>query len=129
MTQFHDTGYGKRFFDGQLPELIKALKDIAGGLRDNAIPKGDKHAGIESLLGKRVTPLAEDIIIFVGQYEDGTPYVISRAIDGPPPNITGLEITNYFVYMNDKRLTDPVGNDSFGSLQEAFEIIANEIGL
>lgn len=27
--QFHETGYGKRFFDSQLPALIKALNRIA----------------------------------------------------------------------------------------------------
>ena len=30
--QFHETGYGKRFFDGQLPALIKALERIAKAL-------------------------------------------------------------------------------------------------
>ena len=25
--QFHETKYGKRFFDHQLPELIKAIKE------------------------------------------------------------------------------------------------------
>lgn len=29
MTQFHDTGYGRRFFDAQLPELIRAINSIA----------------------------------------------------------------------------------------------------
>ena len=27
--QFHETGYGKRFFDVQLPSLIKALNRVA----------------------------------------------------------------------------------------------------
>ena len=29
MAQFHETMYGKRFFDSQLPALIKALERIA----------------------------------------------------------------------------------------------------
>ena len=27
--QFHETGYGKRFFDAQLPSLIKAINRLA----------------------------------------------------------------------------------------------------
>ena len=30
--QLHETAYGKRFFDAQLPELIKQLKRIADAL-------------------------------------------------------------------------------------------------
>ena len=30
--QFHETVYGKRFFDSQLPKLIKALERIADAL-------------------------------------------------------------------------------------------------
>ena len=32
MAAFHETVYGKRFFDSQLPELIKTLKRIADAL-------------------------------------------------------------------------------------------------
>lgn len=32
MPQFHETVYGKRFFDSQLPALIKALERIAKAL-------------------------------------------------------------------------------------------------
>ena len=32
MAQFHETMYGKRFFDSQLPALIKALERIAKAL-------------------------------------------------------------------------------------------------
>ena len=30
--EFYETGYGKRFFDGQLPQLIKAIERVAGAL-------------------------------------------------------------------------------------------------
>ena len=30
--QFHETGYGRRFFESQLPKLIKALERIADSL-------------------------------------------------------------------------------------------------
>ena len=32
MIQFHETGFGARFFDGQLPRLIAALERIADAL-------------------------------------------------------------------------------------------------
>ena len=32
MPQFHETGYGKRFFDGQLPALTRALEKIGDNL-------------------------------------------------------------------------------------------------
>ena len=32
MAQFHETMYGKRFFDSQLPKLIKSLERIADAL-------------------------------------------------------------------------------------------------
>lgn len=34
MPQFHETMYGKRFFDSQLPALIKALERIAIALEN-----------------------------------------------------------------------------------------------
>ena len=35
MAQFHETMYGKRFFDSQLPALIKALERIAKALEES----------------------------------------------------------------------------------------------
>lgn len=32
MAAFHETQYGKRFFDSQLPRLIKSLERIANAL-------------------------------------------------------------------------------------------------
>jgi hypothetical protein len=37
--EFHETGYGRRFFDSQLPMLIGALERIA-----DALEKADRHA-------------------------------------------------------------------------------------
>lgn len=39
---FHETTYGRRFFDAQLPHLIKALERIADGLAhtETAPPQG-----------------------------------------------------------------------------------------
>lgn len=34
MAAFHETQYGKRFFDSQLPKLIKALERIADALEN-----------------------------------------------------------------------------------------------
>lgn len=32
MPRFHETGYGRKFFERQLPELIKAIKRVADAL-------------------------------------------------------------------------------------------------
>lgn len=34
MPQFHETGMGKRFFDAQLPNLIRQLTRIADALEE-----------------------------------------------------------------------------------------------
>ena len=36
MPAFHETGYGQRFFVGQLPRLIAALESIAASLKTSA---------------------------------------------------------------------------------------------
>ena len=33
MPQFHETGYGRTFFEHQLPELIKAINGVAEEMR------------------------------------------------------------------------------------------------
>lgn len=38
MPQFHETQYGKRFFESQLPKLIKALERIADALEEQNKP-------------------------------------------------------------------------------------------
>ena len=40
MPAFHETIYGKRFFDKQLPELINTLKRIANALEKQNQEKG-----------------------------------------------------------------------------------------
>ena len=41
MPQFHETGYGRKFFDRQLPDLIKAMERIADALEEqNKLLKG-----------------------------------------------------------------------------------------
>lgn len=43
MVQFHETTYGKRFFDSQLPKLIKSLERIADALeKQNQIKQEEK---------------------------------------------------------------------------------------
>lgn len=34
MPQFHETGYGSKFFQRQLPDLIKAMERIANALEE-----------------------------------------------------------------------------------------------
>jgi hypothetical protein len=33
MPEFHETGYGRRFFDAQLPALIKAIQDLTAEVK------------------------------------------------------------------------------------------------
>lgn len=42
MPQLHETMYGKRFFDSQLPALIKALERIAKALEEKQEEKENK---------------------------------------------------------------------------------------
>jgi len=39
MAQFHESGYGRTFFEGQLPMLISALKGIEAQLRYGNPPR------------------------------------------------------------------------------------------
>ncbi|MEE1301259.1 MAG: hypothetical protein UHD64_00640 [Bacteroidales bacterium] len=42
MAAFHETQYGKRFFDSQLPKLIKECERIANALEEqNALLKAE----------------------------------------------------------------------------------------
>ncbi|MGI6155652.1 MAG: hypothetical protein ACOYEB_06865 [Enterococcus lemanii] len=50
MPQFHETMYGKKFFDGQLPMLIHALKSISGSLEN-----------ISELLGEQVDEVKSEV--------------------------------------------------------------------
>lgn len=36
MIDFHTTGYGRRFFDGQLPQLIRNIEKLTEALRFHA---------------------------------------------------------------------------------------------
>lgn len=42
MNAFHETQYGRRFFDGQLPRLIKALERIADALEKQSKNKNEE---------------------------------------------------------------------------------------
>jgi hypothetical protein len=42
MPQFHETGYGARFFQQQLPDLTEHLGRIAKALEKAVVPKSDK---------------------------------------------------------------------------------------
>lgn len=43
MIPFHETVYGKRFFDKQLPDLIKALTRIADALENKNKNEKKEH--------------------------------------------------------------------------------------
>lgn len=42
--QFHETGYGRTFFQSQLPNLIKALNRLAGAMeKQNELKEEEKR--------------------------------------------------------------------------------------
>ena len=43
MAPFHKTGYARRFFEKQLPDLIKALERIADALEKDDDDKEEKE--------------------------------------------------------------------------------------
>jgi len=49
--EFHQTGYGRRFFEGQLPALIKALERIADRMAENNMTRHEEDPAEEADLG------------------------------------------------------------------------------
>lgn len=48
--QFFQTGYGKRFFDSQLPKLIKAINRLADAVeKQNEIKEEEKKSDKEKV--------------------------------------------------------------------------------
>ena len=121
MAELHETVYGKRFFDYQLPTLIKHLGDIAGSLKDNAISKGNKDDLKVGELGTN-----KDKIIFTGEIEDATKYAIGRLM---LRDDDGISYWNYYFYVDGSFCKSPGFKGTFGSFQEVLEFIAEESGL
>lgn len=57
MPQFHDTGYGHRFFEKQLPDLIKGLNRVADALEGNNESKEIKP-------GRNIEVINENVVRF-----------------------------------------------------------------
>lgn len=55
MVQFHETGYGARFFNGQLPALIEALERMAKAVEKLVEKKegGGDVGKVESASGEK----------------------------------------------------------------------------
>lgn len=48
--QFFETGYGKRFFKSQLPQLIKSINRLAGAIEEqNEIKEEERKNGTEKV--------------------------------------------------------------------------------
>lgn len=48
MPQFHETGMGKRFFDAQLPNLIRQIARVADALEEaNRLKQPDAQENIK----------------------------------------------------------------------------------
>jgi hypothetical protein len=63
MPQFHETGYGRTFFEHQLPELIKAINRLAGKEQQTKMQIATAN------LIKVATETTKDIIGFDGAGE------------------------------------------------------------
>lgn len=116
MTEFHETGYGRRFFDGQLPALIRVLERIA--------------AVLEGKIGEHEV---KDCPVCAGKLPDGTSqtYVRSDGVTRVPASllehlgVTGRGVG--VVFLRDFRdagptvvlMTDDVFMKSIGAVEEA----------
>ena len=48
--QFFETGYGKRFFESQLPELIKSINRLADAIEEqNELKEEERKNGTEKV--------------------------------------------------------------------------------
>ena len=65
MPQFHETGYGKKFFEYQLPKLIKAIEKIGAELEMSNIRAEDKLT----------TPYSKTTV--VKAYDDAREYTLT----------------------------------------------------
>lgn len=54
MPQFHETGYGQRFYNGQLPNLIDALEKIGKEMQRANDLKEKEMKETENKKGERV---------------------------------------------------------------------------
>lgn len=60
MPQFHETGYGKRFFDSQLPALIKNLGRIADALEQVTVVNHNQDQLVKDNIDKLLDELAQE---------------------------------------------------------------------
>lgn len=51
MVQFHETGMGRKFFEGQIPRISKALEDIAKQLEEQNKNLKENNDLMKQMLG------------------------------------------------------------------------------
>jgi hypothetical protein len=56
MPEFHETGYGKRFFEAQLPKLIREIGRVADELGKLVGMAEDLTTGHLAVEGKKLEP-------------------------------------------------------------------------
>lgn len=119
MLDFYKCPAGRKFFDSDVPKIVKTLNKIAMSLENKMISQGDKGVPADVKVSEdkdipAYMKISGDNVFFVGHLIDGTEYKVSR-----------LRYSNdsieYFVYVNDEVM------ESFGTVIEAFEAIAKEI--
>jgi len=67
--EFHQTGYGRKFFEAQLPQLIKAIEDLAENVKNvNVVAYGASEIKVD----------AESIVPYI---EREALKILNRALD------------------------------------------------
>ena len=136
MDDFHRTQMGKKFFDRDVPDIVRGLKKTYQIL-DKAIVSlnkiaqsvGNKDARTER--DKEVLSIGSygknDDVIILKMYGDtsGTFYIGRKYLITHNTKID--PVINYYVYMDMKQMKSPAEDNSYGSLQEAFDCIALEL--
>jgi hypothetical protein len=134
MDEFHKTQMGKKFYQRDIPDMVRDLEKtwktldkaivelnkIARSLENkDARTEGNKEGWLVGSHGKN-----DDVIVYKIYGELGDTFYIGRKY-GTTEKYEALNV--YYVYMDKKQMKSPSLDGSYGSLQEAFECISNEL--
>jgi hypothetical protein len=79
--EFFETGYGKRFFDGQLPQLIKAIERAAAALEKQAPDDGAYGCPECGLFGGHHAKGCQKYVAPPIEVEEGERELLAAALD------------------------------------------------
>jgi len=122
MLDFYKTKAGKMFFDSHVPQIVIALKDIASVLRDKRVYEKKEE---KWLIGSTLPN--ESIVVFKGEFAN-CKVMISRWTGYGGRQGQGKILESYYVWIEEQLLRSPAIEGDYGSLQECFEAIVDELG-